>query len=83
MVWKTEGLAALRRGAQVEAVSLPDQDSQRNEVSYVVGALKATKHDEAAHAFISFLSSSESQDIYAKYGFVKATDEDLKQKPIP
>jgi ABC-type molybdate transport system substrate-binding protein len=82
MVWKTEVLAAQRRGAQVEAVSLPDQDSLRNEVSYVVGMLKASKHQKAAEAFLSFLSSPECQSVYAKYGFVKATDEDLKPKPI-
>ena len=82
MVWKTEVLAALGRGAQVEAVSLPDQDSLRSEVSYVVGMLKDSKHKEAAQAFLGFLSSPASQDVYAKYGFVKATEEDLKPKSI-
>ncbi len=82
MVWKTEVLAALGRGAQVEAVSLPDQDSLRNDVSYVVGMLKDSRHKAAAQAFLGFLSSPASQDVYAKYGFVKATEEDLKPKPI-
>ncbi len=51
-------------------------------MSYVVGMLKDSRHKEAAHAFLGFLSSPASQDVYAKYGFVKATDEDLKPKSI-
>jgi ABC-type Fe3+ transport system substrate-binding protein len=83
MVWKTEVLAALRGGAQVEAVPLPDEDSLRAEVSYVVGMLTASKHREAAEAFLKFLRSSEGQDAYAKFGFVRASDAELQLRPIP
>lgn len=82
MVWKTEVLAALRGGAHVDAVALPDQDSLRNEVSYVIGMLKASPHGEAAQAFLSFLRSPEGQSTYAKYGFVNAGADELKAKPI-
>lgn len=83
MVWKTEVLAALRRGAQVEAVALPEQDSLRTEVSYVIGMLKDAKHRQASEVFLSFLRSSECQDAYAKFGFVNASETELKLKPIP
>ena len=83
MVWKTEVLAALRRGAQVEAVALPEQDSLRTEVSYVIGMLKDSKNRQASEAFLSFLRSSECQDAYAKFGFVNASEAELQLKAIP
>ena len=82
MVWKTEVLAAERSGANIDAVALPDQDSLRKEVSYVIGRLKAAPHAAAAEAFLTFLSSPECQQTYAKYGFVNASADELKPKPI-
>jgi ABC-type molybdate transport system substrate-binding protein len=83
MVWKTEVLAALGRGAQVEAVALPDEDSLRTEVSYVVGMLTGSKHRQAAEAFLDFLRSAEGQNAYAKFGFVRASDAELQLRQIP
>jgi ABC-type molybdate transport system substrate-binding protein len=83
MVWKTEVLAALGRGAQVEAVALPDEDSLRTEVSYAIGTLTSSKHRQSAEAFLSFLRSAEGQDAYAKFGFVRASDAELQLRPIP
>ncbi len=82
MVWRTEVLAAQRNGARVEAVALPDQDSLRNEVSYVIGRLKTAKHSAAADSFLTFLRSPECKSAYAKYGFVNASDAELALKPI-
>ena len=83
MVWKTEVLAAFGRGAKVEAVALPDEDSLRNEVSYAIGMLTGTPHRDAAEAYLGFLRSPEGQDAYATYGFVKATATELQAKPVP
>lgn len=82
VVWKTEVLAALRRGAKVDAVVLPVEDSLRNEVSYVIGALKASPHRAQADAFLAFLRTPESHAAYAKYGFVNASADELTLKPI-
>jgi ABC-type molybdate transport system substrate-binding protein len=82
VVWKTEGLAALRTGARIEAVELPPDDSLREEVSYVIGALKVSAHADAGTSFLGFLRSPAGQGVYAKYGFVKATNEELLLKPI-
>lgn len=82
MVWRTEVLAAQRSGAHVEAVALPDEDSLRNEVSYVIGRLKTAKHAAAADSFLTFLRSPECKSAYAKYGFVNASDAELTLKPI-
>ena len=83
MVWKTEVLAAKRGGAPVDAVVLPDEDSLRAEVSYVIGMLTGSNHRDAAEAFLNFLRSPEGQDAYAKFGFVPASDAELRPRPIP
>jgi ABC-type Fe3+ transport system substrate-binding protein len=83
IVWKTEVLEALRGGAPVEAVELPPEDSLRHEVSYAIGILKDAPHRRAAEAFLRFLASSEGQEAYAKFGFVKASSDELKLKALP
>ena len=82
IVWKTEALEALRSGADIDAVELPEQDSLRNEVSYVIGALNNSGHRPASEAFIEFLRSSEGQDAYAEFGFVKASSAELISRPL-
>ena len=83
LVWRTEVLEAVREGGQVEGVELPPADSLRDEVSYVIGALAQTRHPEAAGAYLDFLATDAAQQAYAKFGFVKASADDVKRKPIP
>ena len=82
VVWKTEALAAKRAGADIDALELPPEDSQRKEVAYAIGALTNSPHKQAADAFLAFLRTPAGQDAYAKYGFVKANDTDLMPKSI-
>jgi ABC-type molybdate transport system substrate-binding protein len=83
IVWKTEVLEAVRDGAQVEGIELPPTDSLRDEVSYAIGALTDSTRKKAAAQYLRFLSTPGAQDAYAKYGFVKATPEELSLKAIP
>lgn len=82
VVWKTEVLEAQRSGAGIDAVPLPEQDSLRMEVSYVIGSLKPAPNAAAAQQFLEFLASPEGQQAYAKYGFVGATADELKPRQI-
>jgi ABC-type molybdate transport system substrate-binding protein len=82
IVWKTEVMEALRHGAPIEAVELPPVDSLRDEVSYAVGALQNSRHQENAESYLAFLRSDAAQDAYARFGFVKARPEELALKPI-
>src|SRR5262245_53900876 len=82
VVWKTEVLEAHRAGADVDAVTLPGEDSLVAEVAYVIGTINPSPRRNAADAFLSFLQSPEGQDAYAKFGFVKASEADLKLRPI-
>lgn len=83
VVWKTEVQEALRGGAPVEGIVLPPEDSLRDEVSYAIGTLTNSPHRQAAAAYLAFLATPAGQKAYAKYGFVAATAEELKPKPIP
>lgn len=83
IVWKAEVLEAQREGAQIEGIELPLDESLRNEVNYAIGPLKIASHTEAAGVYMEFLKTPEAQAAYGKFGFVNATAEELKLKPIP
>jgi ABC-type molybdate transport system substrate-binding protein len=82
IVWKTEVLEAQRRGANVDAVELPPSDSLRSDVAYAIGILTSSKHKQAADRYLAFVGSEAGQAAYAKFGFVNATAEELRPKPI-
>jgi ABC-type molybdate transport system substrate-binding protein len=83
IVWRTEVLEALRDRAPIEGVELTPEDSFREEVSYVIGALTTSRHAADAETFLAFIRSQTGQDAYAKFGFVKATADELLPRPIP
>jgi ABC-type molybdate transport system substrate-binding protein len=83
IVWVTEVEQAKRDGAKVDMVRLPPEDSLVNEVSYAIGSLTNSKRKAMADRYIQFLASPGAKAAYAKYGFVTASDEELKLKPIP
>ena len=83
IVWKTEVIEAVREGAPVEGVQLPPADSLRDEVAYAIGPLRNSPRASAAAAYLNFLVSAEGQAVYARYGFVSGTPDELRLKPIP
>ena len=83
IVWVTEGIEAQREGKAVDMVKLPPQDSLRDEVAYAIGALTGGRREAAAARYLAFLATPQAQAAYAKYGFVNATEQELKLKPIP
>jgi ABC-type molybdate transport system substrate-binding protein len=83
IVWATEALEARRLGKGVDEIRLPPQDSLRDEVAYAIGALAVGTRQVAAARYLAFLATPEAQTAYAKYGFVRATPQELALKPIP
>jgi ABC-type molybdate transport system substrate-binding protein len=81
--WATEVKNGLAAGLPIEGVELPPEDSLINEVSYAIGTLTAARHQEAANKYLAFLQSASGQDVYAKFGFIKASKENLEIRPIP
>jgi ABC-type molybdate transport system substrate-binding protein len=83
LVWRTETLAAQEAGAAVEGVRLPPEDSGRDLVWYVAGAMRSSARASMARRYLEFLATREAQEAYASFGFVPATAGDLKLRPIP
>ena len=82
IVWTTEVKHALAENRQVEGVSISAPYNMGHKVGYAIGALKTGRNPYNAMRYLSYLGTDEAQAIYASYGFVKASTEDLKLKPI-
>ena len=54
-----------------------------DKVGYAIGTLSTGRNAYNAMRYMAYLGTEEAQAIYAKYGFVPATDAELKLKPIP
>ena len=58
-------------------------DSLIDEVSYAIGVLTKTRHQDAAGSYLSFLQSDQGQNAYVKFGFIQASKADLAIRDIP
>ncbi len=83
IVWATEVAYAKAQGRGVEGVPIPAPYNQQDQVGYAIGILNTGRHPDNARAFLDYLATGEAQDIYARYGFVRASPKELKQRPIP
>ena len=82
IVWATEYLNALKEGADVDAVALPEKDSMRAEIGYFAGAVPGGPHADAAERYLKFLGTEAGQEAYARHGFIKATKAELAVRDI-
>lgn len=83
IVWTTEVVHAKAEGRKIDGVAIPAPLNQQDRVGYAIGALKTGRNQEHAKRYLAHLATDGAQAIYAKYGFVPATAEELKLKPIP
>lgn len=83
IVWTTEVVEAKKHNRKIDGVAIPAPYNQESKVGYAIGKLNDGKNQAAADKFLAYLATDDAQNIYAKYGFVKATKEELKLKPIP
>ena len=83
IVWITEAIEARRAGMPVDSVKLRAEDSLRDEVAYAIGILTGSQHRFAAQRYLEFLRTPAGKEAYAGFGFVNATEEGMKLKPIP
>lgn len=74
IVWQTETKAALARGAKVDGVALPRDQSAIDQVGYFAGALRGSAHPDAAKAYLAFITSPAGQAAYGQFGFLPASD---------
>jgi ABC-type molybdate transport system substrate-binding protein len=83
IVWTTEVVHAKATDRKIDGVAIPAPLNKEEKVGYAIGKLKTGRNQENADAFLAYLATDRAQDIYAKYGFGKASAEELKIKPLP
>jgi len=83
IVWTTEVVHANATGRGVEGVAIAAPLNQQQSVGYAIGALNTGRNAFNAMRYLAYLGTPEAQAIYQKYGFLGASDTELKLKPIP
>ena len=83
IVWTTEVTNAQAEGRPIDGVSIPAPYNMEHKVGYAIGILTTGRNPGNAARFLDYLSTDDAQNIYASYGFIKGSAEDLKLKPIP
>lgn len=82
IVWTTEVKHAIAEGRNVEGVSIPAPHNKQEKVAYAIGRLNKARNADNAARFLAYLTTDEAQGIYAKYGFVRASNEDFKMRGV-
>ncbi len=82
IVWTTEVVHAKKEGRGIDGVAIPAPYNKQDKVGYAIGALTVGRNSVNASRFLVYLQSEDAQDIYASYGFVKATEKERKLKPL-
>lgn len=82
IVWATEVVEGKRQGRKIDGVPIPAPYNMAHKVGYTIGMLEGSRNQENAKLFIDYLATESAQNIYASYGFGKATKEELTLRPI-
>ncbi len=82
IVWATEVVHAKAEGRKIDGVAIVAPYNKQDKVGYAIGALKNGRNPYNAGRYLSYLSTEGAQNIYAKYGFIKASAAELMLKPL-
>ncbi len=82
IVWATEVAYAKRLGRQLEGVSIPAPYNKQAKVGYAIGPMLKARNMKNARRFLEYLATKNAQNIYAGYGFVPASSDELKIKSL-
>jgi ABC-type molybdate transport system substrate-binding protein len=83
IVWTTEIVEAKEAGRKIDGVAIPAPLNKQEKVAYAIGKLKEGRNQKNADLYLAYLATDDAQNIYAKYGFLKASSDGLKLKAIP
>jgi len=80
IVWATEVVNAKAHGRPLDGVAIPAPLNKINKVNYAIGIMTNGRNAENAARYLAYLGTDDAQSIYAKYGFIRATSEELKPR---
>jgi len=82
IVWTTEVVHAKVENRKIDGISIPAPLNKQDKVGYAIGKLNTGKNSSNADAYLAYLQTEAAQNIYAKYGFVSASSEERKLRPL-
>jgi ABC-type molybdate transport system substrate-binding protein len=82
IVWVTEVVHAKAEGQKVDGVAIPAPLNKQDKVGYAIGVLKDGRNAYNAMRYLAYLGTDHAQGIYEKYGFVRASQSELRLKPL-
>ncbi|HEC18837.1 MAG TPA: ABC transporter substrate-binding protein [Gammaproteobacteria bacterium] len=82
IVWTTEVKYAKSQGRKIDGVAIPAPYNKQDKVAYAIGKLNKAKNQKNADRFLDYLATDDAQNIYAKYGFIKATKDELTLRKL-
>ena len=82
IVWTTEVTHAKEQGRPLEGVSIAAPLNKQAKVNYAIGAMKNGRNADNAALYLSYLATDAAQAIYEKYGFIRASVDELELKPL-
>jgi len=80
IVWTTEVVHAKAQGRPLDGVAIPAPLNKQDKVNYAIGIMTNGRNADNAARYLAYLGTDDAQSIYAKYGFLRATAEELKIK---
>ncbi len=83
IVWTTEVEHAKAENRAIEGVKIKAPYNMAHKVSYAIGKLNKAKNSANADKYLAYLATEDAQNIYASYGFIKATANDVVLRKIP
>lgn len=82
IVWTTEVVEAKGEGRKIDGVAIPAPYNKEDKAGYAIGSVKTGRNAKNAAAYLDYLKTDAAQNLYAKYGFVKAKPAELELKPL-
>jgi len=82
IVWTTEVVHAKSENRPIDGVSIEAPLNMQSKVNYAIGIMKSGRNQDNARRYLQYLATDEAQNIYKSYGFVPATADELKIKPL-
>jgi ABC-type molybdate transport system substrate-binding protein len=82
IVWTTEVVHAKAEGRPIDGVPIAAPLNKRDKVNYAIGIMKNGRNTDNAALYLAYLATDEAQAIYEKYGFIRASADELELKPL-
>jgi ABC-type molybdate transport system substrate-binding protein len=82
IVWVTEVIEAKKQGRNIDGVAIAAPYNKSDKVAYAIGIMRNAKNQANAELYLSYLRTRRAQEIYGKYGFVRASDEELEYRQL-